>query len=182
MWPAPPLAATPAGDLESIVHRAIDALLDDPLRLVAKFGSADGHRTIAARHDDVIANLWRPSALAFLLETLETRIIISENAVRIAIGRQALARLFAIVLPAWGMADPTQIEVPTILRRRGHELRLFEANSDVRPADRDDKPNELHGKGWAAWEQRANGPKIDDATKRGHACLLARLRFSRPTS
>jgi site-specific DNA recombinase len=124
----------PAGDLEVLVHRAIDALLDDPLRLAAEFGASDKRLTIAAKHDDVIANLRRPSALAAMLEALDARIVISETSVRIAICRYNLANLFAISLPASGINEPIEIEVPTSLRRRGHELRLVYTNPDVRPA------------------------------------------------
>jgi site-specific DNA recombinase len=115
-----------------------------------------------------------------MLEALDARIVISEAAVRIEIGRSNLAILFAISLPASGIAEPIQIEVLTSLRRRGHELRLVYTNPDVRPANRDDKLIELLGKGWAAWEQLKTGPWIDDATKRSHLCRLARLRFLAP--
>ena len=170
----------PAGDLEAMVHRAIDALLDDPLRLAAEFGASDIRLTIAARHDAVIANLRRPSALAAMLEALDARIAISEATVRIAIGRSNLANLFEITLPTSGINEPIEIEVPTTLRRRGHELRLVYTNPDIRPANRDDKLIELLGKGWAAWEQLATRPWINDATKRSHLCRLARLRFLAP--
>ena len=170
----------PAGDLEKMVHRAIDALIDDPLRLAAEFGASDNRLTIAANPDDIIAKLRRPSALAAMLEALDVRIVISDAAVRIAIGRNNLANLFAISLPASGIIEPIEIEVPTSLRRRGHELRLVYTNPDVRPANRDDKLIELLGKGWAAWEQLATGPWIKDGTKRSHLCRLARLRFLAP--
>lgn len=170
----------PASDLETVVHRAIDALLDDPLRLAAEFGATNTRLTIAARHDDAIANLRRPSALAALLEALDARIVISDAAVRIEIVRSYLANLFAIPLPASGMIEAIRIEVPTSLRRRGHELRLVYTNPDVRPASRDDKLIELLGKGWAAWDQISTGPWINDATLRSHQCRLTRLRFLAP--
>jgi site-specific DNA recombinase len=163
-----------------MVHRAIDALLDDPLRLAAEFGAADPRLTIASRPNDAGANLRRPSAVAALLDALNARIVISEAVVRISIGRHELAGLFAISLPASGITDPIEIELPTTLRRRGHELCLVYTNPDVRPANRDDKLIELLGKGWAAWEQLANGGWIENPTKRSHVCRLARLRFLAP--
>jgi DNA invertase Pin-like site-specific DNA recombinase len=170
----------PAGDLEAMVHRAIGTLLDDPLRLAAEFGTADPRLTVAARHDDAMTNLRSPSALAALLDALDARIIISEAAVRIAIGLHELAGMFAITLSQSGITGPIEIEVPTTLRRRGHELRLVYTNPDVRPANRDDKLIELLGKGWAAWEQITTGHRIEDATRRSHLCRLARLRFLAP--
>ncbi|WP_421851863.1 recombinase family protein [Novosphingobium sp.] len=170
----------PAGDLETMVHRAIDSLLDDPFRLAAEFGAADARLTIAARHDDVIANLRRPSALAAMLEALDARIVMSAATLRIKIGRSELANLFAISLPASGITDCIDIEVPTSLRRRGHELRLVYSNPDARPVNRDGKLIELLGKGWAAWQQINTEPWIEDATKRSHLCRLARLRFLAP--
>ncbi|MEO6093750.1 MAG: hypothetical protein ABIT04_00185, partial [Novosphingobium sp.] len=107
-------------------------------------------------------------------------IVISDAAVRIELERNSLANLFAIALPTTGNTDVIEIEVPTTLRRRGHELRLVYTNPDVRPANRDDRLIELLGKGWAAWEQLATGPWIKDATRRSHLCRLARLWFLAP--
>jgi hypothetical protein len=170
----------PAGDLEAMVHRSLLALLSDPVRLLGEFGGHAPRQELATRGNQFREDYRSPASLGSLIEGLGGKVVIDETAVYVRIDRQVLADMFAVELPAEGLSDPVEIDLPASLRRRGHELRLVYAIPNAEPANRDDRLIELLGKSWAAWDELSERPALQDASRRSHLCRLARLKFLAP--
>jgi len=170
----------PAGDLDAMVHRSITALLNDPVRLYGEFGGQTPRQELAVRGRLVLDTCRSPTSLGTIIERLGGKVVVDETSVCLHIDRHRLAVLFSVQLPAAGLNDLVEIDVPASLRRRGHELRLVYATADAEPAHRDDRLIELLGKGWAAWEELSSSIRIEDPTRRSHLCRLARLKFLAP--
>ncbi len=170
----------PAGDLEAMVHRSIIGLLDDPVRLYGEFGGQTPRQDLAASGRPILETYRSTTTLGAIVERLDGEVLVDETSVCVRINRHLLAELFAVELPAAGLNDLVEIDVPASLRRRGHELRLVYATAQAEPAQHDDRLIELLGKGWAAWEELSKSARIDDPTRRSHLCRQARLRFLAP--
>ncbi len=170
----------PAGDLEAMVHRSITALLDDPIRLYGEFGGQTPRHELTARGRQMLETYRSPTTLGAIMERLGGNVVVDESSVCVRIDRHLLAELFNVELPAAGLNDLVELDVPASLRRRGHELRLVYATAHAEPIHHDDRLIELLGKGWAAWDELSNNIRIADPTRRSHLCRLARLRFLAP--
>ncbi len=167
----------PAGDLEPIVVKGIQALLHDPLRMAAELGDAAAARTAfgsACRYlGDRIAD-------AGLLRQLGTAIVVHEDRIDIYLHAGALAQLLRLGGMQNNAEQRIKISMAVALKRRGHELRLVYAAPDANPAKRDERLVGLIASGHAAWEELLETASSLSTTRRSHLTRLARLRFLAP--
>ena len=170
----------PAGDLESIIADAIHRLFESPERLSAELGELGNRHDIARRAQQIMFGTLAQERLRTMLAQLDASIVVEEALLHVTIDRGRLADLLDVALPENGLRDPVLLEVPVVLKRRGHELRLIYSAPDARPAQRDERLIELISKAWAAWDELCTGPYIAEATRRSHLARLARIRFLAP--
>lgn len=170
----------PAGDLESMVQRAIENLLRDPQRIAGLLGQAPRSPIAASPRLLAKSSASGSNQLRQWLEGLDSKVIIDRHWVQIELDSVRLAETTGVTLPTGIPVEPIQLTIPAVLRRRGHELRLVYAAPDASPANTDPTLINLIARGWAAWDQLSKGPRPSDPVKRSHLARLARLRFLAP--
>lgn len=170
----------PAGDLEAMVAEGVQRLLRDPLRLAGELGSAAVSPRLEASCGALADKLTDVTMLQAALVQLNASVSIDHEYINIELGAAALLGLVGADADHLSLDQRVVLTIPTLMKRRGHELRLVHAVPDDNPARRDERLIKLIATGYAAYEQLKAGVGSDNATQRSTLTRLARLRYLAP--